>query len=79
MARFRRVFASFAIIAAGCLIGLIVISPAGHAWMSRATFSQSPAPSTLPCKKQQWPNADRVCLTWTAPRETDGSADGRRP
>jgi hypothetical protein len=79
MVRLRRVFASFAIIAAGYLIGAIMISPASTAWLWRTTVSQTPTPSTLPCKKQQWPNADRVCLTWTAPRKTDGRADGRRP
>jgi hypothetical protein len=78
MTQVRRVFASFAIIAAGYLIGSIVISPASHTWMSRGTVAQIP-PSKLPCKKQKWPNADRACLTWTAPRDIDGSADRRRP
>jgi hypothetical protein len=77
MALLRRVFASLAIAAAGVLIASILIPPVADAWMSRGT-AQSPKPSALPCEKQQWPNADRVCLTWTAPREV-GSADGRQP
>jgi len=77
MALLRRVFASFAIAAAGALIASILIPPVGDAWMSRGT-AHIQEPSTLPCEKQKWPNADRVCLTWTAPREVD-RADGRRP
>jgi hypothetical protein len=26
-----------------------------------------PDPPRVPCKKQAWPNMDRVCLSWTAP------------
>jgi hypothetical protein len=28
-----------------------------------------PDPSPLPCRKQNWTNADRICLSWTAPRD----------
>jgi hypothetical protein len=28
-----------------------------------------PDPSPLPCRRQNWTNADRICLSWTAPRE----------
>jgi hypothetical protein len=79
MALFRRVFASFAIAAAACLIALILIPPAVDAWVSRGTRAQIPEPSAVSCQDQTWPNADRVCLTWTAPREMDARADGRRP
>jgi hypothetical protein len=27
---------------------------------------QEPLP--LPCRRQNWTNADRICLSWTAPR-----------
>jgi hypothetical protein len=27
-----------------------------------------PDPLPLPCQKQNWTNADRICLSWTAPR-----------
>lgn len=77
MAPLRRVFASFAIAAAGALIASVLIPPVADAWMSRGT-AHTPKPSALPCQKQKWPNADRVCLTWTAPREVD-SAHGRQP
>jgi hypothetical protein len=25
-------------------------------------------PPPIPCSKQNWTNADRICLSWTAPR-----------
>ena len=28
-----------------------------------------PEPLPLPCSKQDWTNADRGCLSWTAPRD----------
>jgi hypothetical protein len=28
-----------------------------------------PDPLPLPCQKQNWTNADRICLSWTAPRD----------
>jgi hypothetical protein len=28
-----------------------------------------PDPLPLPCRKQNWTNADRICLSWTAPRD----------
>src|ERR1700721_2201459 len=28
-----------------------------------------PEPLPLPCRKQSWTNADRICLSWTAPRD----------
>ena len=28
-----------------------------------------PDPAPVPCKQQSWYNADRACLTWTAPRK----------
>lgn len=27
-----------------------------------------PDPPPLPCRRQNWTNADRICLSWTAPR-----------
>ena len=27
-----------------------------------------PDPRPVPCQKQNWTNADRICLSWTAPR-----------
>ena len=28
-----------------------------------------PGPLPLPCGRQNWTNADRICLSWTAPRD----------
>jgi hypothetical protein len=28
-----------------------------------------PDPLPLPCRSQTWTNADRICLSWTAPRD----------
>jgi hypothetical protein len=28
-----------------------------------------PDPLPLPCRSQNWTNADRICLSWTAPRD----------
>jgi hypothetical protein len=35
----------------------------------RPVVAPVPEPLPLPCRKQHWTNADRVCLTWTAPRD----------
>ena len=33
--------------------------------VARAQIADPPA---VPCKKQEWYNADRACMSWTAPR-----------
>ncbi len=69
MAPLYRVSTLLAVALAGSLIGLVLVPPAADAW--RLSGSRAPVPDLppLPCKKQIWPNADRVCLTWTAPLE----------
>jgi hypothetical protein len=79
MALLRRVLASFVLVATGYLIALILIPPAADAWMPRGSPVHLAEPSKPDCKDQRWPNADRVCLTWTAPRDMDARTDGRRP
>ena len=32
-----------------------------------------PDPLPLPCRRQNWTNADRICLSWTAPRDNNMS------
>jgi hypothetical protein len=32
-----------------------------------------PDPLPLPCGRQNWTNADRICLSWTAPRDSNMS------
>jgi hypothetical protein len=36
---------------------------------ARPAVVRIPQPLPLPCSKQHWTNADRGCLSWTAPRE----------
>jgi hypothetical protein len=60
------------VLALGLLVNLGVMALPGHlanAWRVGATTTPIPDPPPLPCSKQSWPNADRVCLSWTAPRE----------
>jgi hypothetical protein len=35
----------------------------------RPVVARVPEPLPLPCSRQNWTNADRSCLSWTAPRE----------
>jgi hypothetical protein len=35
----------------------------------RPVVAPIPEPLPLPCSKQNWTNADRGCLSWTAPRD----------
>ena len=69
MARLYRVSTLLAVALVGSLIGLVLVPPAVDAWRLRGSLAPIPDPPPLPCKEQSWPNADRVCLTWTAPRE----------
>ena len=51
------------------LVGLGLIPLGVKAWQAHAARTLIPDPPPLPCDKQAWFNADRACLTWTAPRE----------
>jgi hypothetical protein len=53
----------------GALVVLVQPGYVAERW-SAATISRSPIadPAPLPCKQQDWWNADRACLSWTAPR-----------
>jgi hypothetical protein len=35
----------------------------------RPVLAPVPEPVPLPCRQQHWTNADRICLTWTRPRD----------
>ena len=50
------------------LVGLGLIPLGAKAWQAHTARTLIPDPSPLPCDKQAWFNADRACLTWTAPR-----------
>jgi hypothetical protein len=59
------------VIFVGSVCGALLIQFACVAKSWSRPIQQAPIvdPSPLPCKKQSWYNADRICLSWTAPRE----------
>lgn len=79
MALLRRALASIALVSAGYLLALILIPPPGNGWIPSSLLTRGQESSALPCEKQRWPNADRACLTWTAPRDADVVVDWRQP
>lgn len=64
----RHGFAVFALVVVGTLVALV--EPGYVAERLSPLFSRTPIadPAPAPCEKQSWYNADRVCLSWTAPR-----------
>jgi len=58
-------------IAVVTICGSSVLALPAHvvALKGRPVVAPVPEPLPLPCRKQHWTNADRVCLTWTAPRD----------
>jgi cytoskeletal protein RodZ len=63
----------------GGYAGLCLLGPTDESQTAVAA-ARVPDPPALPCSMQAWPNADRKCLEWTAPRAeaasvaaTDGS------
>ena len=58
-------------VAAGVIATLSLLTgPAYVAERLTPSFARAPIPDppAVPCKKQDWYNADRACLSWTAPR-----------
>ena len=58
--------------AAGVIGTLGVLTQSAHVaelWTPSVARTPIPDPPPLPCKKQDWYNADRICLSWTAPRK----------
>jgi hypothetical protein len=68
MALPQKVLLSFAAV---IICGSSVLALPAHiaALQGRPVLAPIPEPSPLPCRKQHWTNADRICLTWTAPRD----------
>ena len=71
--------------AAGVIGTLGVLMQPAHVtelWRPSAAVAPIPDPPPLPCNKQSWYNADRICLSWTAPRDfkqqVAGAADSDR-
>ena len=71
MALVHRVLA----VAAIATIASIAVSYGTETVRLYAMTSRIPDPPTVPCKQQSWVNADRACLTWTAPRKDKAGAD----
>ena len=48
----------------------LLTGPAHVAELLRPVVARAPIadPPAVPCNKQEWYNADRACLSWTAPR-----------
>jgi len=69
MALRRKVLVSFAV---GIISGASVLVLPAHVvadlW-GLPIVAHIPDPLPLPCRKQNWTNADRICLSWTAPRD----------
>jgi hypothetical protein len=49
----------------GGYAGLCVLAPTPE---SKTVVARVADPPAVPCSMQSWPNADRKCLDWTAPR-----------
>jgi hypothetical protein len=63
----------------GGYAGLCVLGPTDETQTTTVAAAPIPNPPAIPCSMQAWPNADRKCLDWTAPRavaaetKTDGA------
>jgi hypothetical protein len=67
MALNRKVLVSFAV---GMITGVSILMLPAHADLRGLPIvAHIPDPLPLPCRKQNWTNADRFCLSWTAPRD----------
>ena len=68
MALSRKLVLSFAVV---IICGSSVFALPAHVatLRDRPVVAPIPEPLPLPCRKQLWTNADRGCLTWTAPRD----------
>ncbi len=68
MALRRKVLVSFAV---GIVSGASVLVLPAHVadlW-GLSIVTRIPDPLPIPCRRQNWTNADRICLSWTAPRD----------
>jgi hypothetical protein len=69
----QKVLLSLAVVAA---CGSSVLALPIHVVNLRGQLAVAPIPEPLPipCEKQNWTNADRGCLSWTAPQDKMGQA-----
>jgi hypothetical protein len=68
MRLYRKVLVSFAVVIVSGASVLALPAPVAHLW-DLPIVTHIPDPLPLPCRKQNWTNADRICLSWTAPRD----------
>jgi hypothetical protein len=61
-------FPVFALATAGVLVALIQPAYVAERWSPATVLAPIADPAPVSCDKQGWWNADRVCLSWTAPR-----------
>jgi hypothetical protein len=68
MALPQKLALSFAVV---IICGSSVLALPGHVATLRGQSVAAPIPEPLPlpCRRQNWTNADRICLSWTAPRD----------
>jgi hypothetical protein len=64
----RKFFVSFAIGIIGGSTILVLPAHVADLW-ALPSLAHIPDPLPLPCRRQNWTNADRICLSWTAPRD----------
>jgi hypothetical protein len=63
----------------GGYAGLCLLGPTDETQATAVAAAPIPDPPALPCSMQAWPNADRKCLDWTAPRaEVAGAKTGAK-
>jgi hypothetical protein len=66
----------------GGYAGLCLLGPTDETQTTAVAAAHIPDLPALPCSMQAWPNADRKCLDWTAPRaqvagaKTEAKTDG---
>jgi hypothetical protein len=64
----RKLFISFGVGIRGGSSVLVLPAHVADLW-ALPMMAHIPDPLPLPCRKQNWTNADRICLSWTAPRD----------
>jgi hypothetical protein len=69
----RKVLSTFVVaIICGSSI-LLLPAHIANLW-GMSVVARIPEPPPLPCRRQNWTNADRICLSWTAPRDNMSQA-----
>jgi hypothetical protein len=63
----RKLFVSFGVGIIGGSSVLVLPAHVADLW-ALPIVAHIPDPLPLPCRKQNWTNAGRICLLWTAPR-----------